>query len=429
MSQFQIQFNALFWSNHPIQMLLFSLLSFIFSREHKVLVLLDDTNEKSEYSTFFNDLQLIGCNLTYKVCGSKTIPLERFENHIYGTVIILCSKSTCISNNGDDLKDYLDNGGNAIVFNGVSSNIIQEKIYSHLNYRITTSHQITDINDNSQVVLRKIVAPKDVVPSKVEPLIFEGGYATIERPNDFRFPIVIGGLEHKVSTQDKIIYSQAVASEMIPISAFQARTAGRIIIIHSHNFASNSIYDTKVTLDENMNSLSTPIENGNRQLMIDLAKWVTHYNSHVKIVSATHYDTESHVAPVQYHIKQSITVVANLSYVVNGEWQPYQGNDVQVEIFMLGTFIRHHMKLTSPGQYTDTLILPDRAGNYWIKVFTSKEGWMNAREEMAIAVRPLAIREKEKFLVCAQPYQYSMVLIMAATFLGIIHFLYHKPSN
>lgn len=410
-------------------MFLFSLLAFIYSREHRVLVLLDDNNEKEKYSTFFNDLQLIGCVLTYRVCGTKAIPLDRFENHIYDTVVILCSKSSCISNNGDDLKEYLDNSGNAIVFYGSDGNNMQEKIFAHLNHRVTVSHQITDINDNSQVILRKIVAPKAVVPSKISPLVFEGGYATIERPNDFRFPIVIGGLEHKVSTHDKIIYSQAVASEMIPISAFQARTSGRVIIINSHNFASDEIYNTKVTLDENMNQLSTPIENGNRQLMIDLAKWVTHFNAHVKVVSATHYDTETHIAPVQYHIKQSITIVANLTYVDQGEWKPYQGNDVQVEIFMLGTFIRHHMKLVSPGQYSETLILPDRAGNFWIKVFTNKEGWMNAREEMAIAVRPLAIREKEKFLFCAQPYQFSMMLIMAATFLGIIHFLYHKPSN
>jgi hypothetical protein len=156
---------------------------------------------------------------------------------------------------------------------------------------------------------------------------------------------------------------------------------------------------------------------------------VTHYKSDVRIKSADHFASETRVAPVQYHIRQNVTVVAELEAVKDGEWLPYTELDVQVEIFMLGTFIRRHMKNMAPGKYTETIMLPDRAGNFKIKVFTDKLGWRNAREEMAIAIRPLAIREKEKFLPCAVPYQLSMVLVMTAAFLASIHFLYHKPSS
>jgi hypothetical protein len=87
------------------------------------------------------------------------------------------------------------------------------------------------------------------------------------------------------------------------------------------------------------------------------------------------------------------------------------------------------MKQIAAGHFEETLALPDRAGNFKIKVFTAREGWFNAREEMAIAIRPLAIREKEKFLPCARPYQASMVLVMAAAFLSGVHFLYHRPTD
>ncbi|OHT02615.1 hypothetical protein TRFO_07029 [Tritrichomonas foetus] len=410
-------------------MFLFSLLSLIASREHRVLALLSEKGEKEQYQTFFNDLTSIGCKVTYRVCNQKVAQLERFGQHLFDTVVILCSKSTCIGNNGEDLNDFLDQGCNAIVFNSAYGNDIQEKVYRHLNLRVVSSYKISDVFDNNQVTLRKIVAPKNIVPNKISPLIFEGGFSTIERPNDFRFPIVVGGLEHKLSIADRLVYSQSIANEMIPICAFQARTAGRVIVINSVNFASDEIYNTKVTMGEDFLPLPTPVDNGNRQLMKDLQKWVTHYHSHVKVDAATHYAEDTGVSPVQYHIKQNIVVLANLSYVKDGEWLPYESDDVQVEVFMLGTFVRRHMKRVAPGQYTETLMLPDRAGNYWIKVFTGKEGWMNAREEMAIAVRPLAIREKEKFLDCAKPYQVSMMLTMAAAFLASVHFLYHKPST
>lgn len=409
-------------------MFLFLLFHSIQSQQFKVLALLGSQSQKSEYSQFFGDLTNLGCDIVYKVCESKQIQLERFGTRLYDAVVILCNRATCFGNSAEDLKEYLENGGNAIVFDGLNGHEIQERIYSYLSARVTSSNTITDIKSNSKVVLRKIVAPKAIVPNKVNPLLFEGGFSVIDRPNEFRFPIVVGGLEH-FSAQNKIHRSTSVANDLIPISAYQSRVGGRILIVNSHNFASNELYEEKITIGEDFQPLSTPIENGNRQLMIDLAKWAIHYSLHVKITSATHYDPETQVSPVQYHIKQNITVVANVSFVEKGEWKPYQGNDVQVEIFMLGTFIRRHMKLAAPGTYTETLMLPDRAGNYWIKVFTDKEGWMNAREEMAIAVRPLAIREKEKFLTCAQPYQFSMVLIMAATFIAAVHFLYHKPSN
>ncbi|KAH0786146.1 dolichyl-diphosphooligosaccharide--protein glycosyltransferase 48 kDa subunit [Histomonas meleagridis] len=340
----------------------------------------------------------------------------------------MCSKTSCLGNNADDLFDFVDNGGNAYVFSSNQGSELQDKIYRHLNLRVISSNKITDINGNKQVVLRKIVAPPQIVSQSVNPLLYEGGYSTIDRPNDFRFPIVIGGLEHLPVNPDLVSYSPHLANDLIPISAFQARNGGRIIIIHSSTFALDETMQKEITLSENMGQLNTSVSNGNRDLLKQLSEWLTHYKNHVKIIEASHCDAETGETPVQYHIKQNVTVSARIVYADRGEWSNYTENDVQVEVFMLGVFVRRHMKMIEPGYYQETLMLPDRAGNFKIKVFTDKEGWMNAREEMAIAIRPLAIREKEKFLYCAQPYQVSMMLIMAAAFLSAVHFLYHKPQ-
>lgn len=411
-------------------MLLLSLFSaFVSSRQHRVLAVLDNIDDASLYSQFFSDLASIGCTVTYKSKNTRRINLERFGQKVYDTVVIMCGKTNCFGNNAEELFDFIDNGGNAFVFENALNPELDEKIYRHLNLRVMNGNKIRDILGNKRVVLRKILAPENIVSKGINPLVYEGGFSIIDRPNDFRFPIVVGGLEHKTSQQERIGVSQILANDLIPIAAFQARTGGRVVIIHSSNFATDMMFNELVKYSETMKELETPIQNGNRQLLEQLSEWVTHYKNHVKIVEATHYDAESKETPVQYHIKQNITVDVKLQYTNKGEWMDYTEEDVQVEIFMLGVFIRRHMKLVEPGHYKETLVLPDRAGNYKIKVFTSKEGWMNAREEMAIAIRPLSIREKEKFLFCAEPYQLSMILIMAASFLASIHFLYHKPSN
>jgi len=400
-----------------------------FSKSNRILAILGNKDDQDKFGLFFEDLKKISSSLDFEVCGHDSIALERFGEKLYDTVVITCAKSSCFPRDAEDLKTFIDTGGNAIVFNNDQGSDIQDKLFRHLNIRVLSTNKFSDIFDNSEVVLRNFVAPTAILSKKPSPIVFEGGYATIERPNEFRIPIVTGGIEHVTSSGDRMVSSSSVAYDMVPIYCLQARTGGRILFVHSSNFASNEFYEKKVQYDENMKKLTKPSENGNRQLMNELCQWVSSYKSAIRIVHATHYDSKTHQAPVQYHIKQNITVVASLESSVNGEYVPYTGNDVQVEIFMLGTFVRRHMKLVSPGKYEETFAIPDRAGNYKVKVFTSLEGWLNGREEMAIAVRPLAIREKEKFLPCSQPYSQSMLVIMIGAFLAVFHFLYHKPSD
>lgn len=410
-------------------MLGFALLSLATSSNIRVLAVVNKMSESKQYSNFFSDIEGLGATIEYKPAKPDFIQLERFGERLYDLVIIMTGKTQCFGKDSEELTTYLENGGNAYVFNNPTGSDIQNHLYRYFNLHVIPSQTIGDVLGNSKVVLRKILAPKAIVSGKIAPLLYEGGFGTIERPNDFRIPIVVGGIEHHLSAADKLTTSQSIANEMIPIYALQSRKGGRVVFVHSSTFASDASFEEKVELAEDLSPLKDGIENGNRALLIQLSQWVSHYKSHVKIVSATHFDEKTLVAPVQYHINQNITVVAQLSYVNEGEWIPYTEEDVQVEVFMLGVFVRRHMKLVQPGQYKETIMLPDRAGNFKIKVFTSKDGWMNAREEMAIAIRPLAIREKAKFLHYAEPYQVSMMVIMGLAFLASVHFLYHKPSD
>jgi hypothetical protein len=398
-----------------------------FSRVHRVLAVVDDNKSKKVYSLFFADLESLGSTITYRECGSSLVQLERFGERVFDTVVVLTGKSSCFGPFAEELTRFLDNGGNAYVFASRNKTAeVQDRLYRHFGLRVTATGRIIDVKGNTEVVLRNFLAPPAIVSRPPAPLLFDGGFGTIDRPNDFRIPIVSGGLEH-VAT-GTAANAQVFAYDIIPIYALQGRTGGRVVFVHSHNFASDDFFGSNVTLDANLTELESPLPNGNRQLLQELSEYVTHYKSDVHIKSADHFASETGVAPVQYHIKQNVTVVAELEAVKDGEWLPYNDLDVQVEIFMLGTFIRRHMKLVGPGKYTETIMLPDRAGNFKIKVFTDKQGWYNAREEMAIAIRPLAIREKEKFLPCAAPYQWSMILVMIAAFLASLHFLYHRPS-
>lgn len=390
---------------------------------HRVLALVDAARDAEQYEQFFDDLREIGCEIKIGARGGRNIPLERFGERVFDTVLVMCERA----DSTEELIEFVDNGGNAVVFAGVRGSDALERMCRHLGLR--AGAMITDTRGQRRVVLRKVIAPESVVRSTVAPLAYEGGFVVIERANEFRFPVVVGGLEHSAARQERGAVGQFAANDLVPVAALQGRTGGRIVVVPSHSFATDAMYGAPIELSEAMEELAEPVQNGNRELMRQLAEWVTHYKSHAKIVEARHYDEESGETPVQYRMRQNVTVDVRVQSAEEGEWKDYTGDDVQVEVFMLGVFVRRHMKLVEPGHYVETIEMPDRAGNYKIKVFTSRDGWMNAREEMAIAVRPLAIREKEKFLFCAEPYQLSMMLVMAAAFLAAVHFLYHKPST
>jgi hypothetical protein len=399
-------------------MILFSLLCAVFARTHRVLVVLNSNATFSAHSLFFSDLTSLGCTLTTTICNSTVIQLERFGERLYDTVVVLCGSPACFGAGTEALIRFLDNGGNAYLFASTQVSDIQSHLYRHFSLHVAATSSIADLAGSTRVILRNFLAPPAIVSRQPPPLVYAGGFALIDRPNDFRIPIVSGGIEHTVLTMERMAKNPSYAYDLIPIYALQSRTGGRVVVVHSREFATDNFFNLSDVLENN----------GNRQLLRELSEYVTHFKSHARLVSATHFATETGLTPVQYHVKQNVTVVAQLESVVEGEWVEDQG-DLQVEVFMVGTFIRRHMKKLGKGKFEEVIRLPDRAGNFKIKVFTDREGWMNAREEMAIAIRPLAIREKEKFLDCARPYQISVIIVMAAAFLVSIHVLYHKPTD
>jgi hypothetical protein len=410
-------------------MLFFLLARATLSRLHQVLVSVDPNSQVStRFSLFLNDLSSLEANLTYLPCDSTVVQLERFGERVYDTVVILGKKSACFGQGAEELIHFLDNGGNAFVFASTPPGDVHEKLYRHFGLRVISSAALSDILGNSEVILRNFLAPKAIVSRPPGPLVYEGGFGTIERPNDFRIPIISAGLEHVFRATERVVSNPVHGYDMIPIYALQGRTGGRVVFVHSVTFATDDVLGAAVSHDALLRPIETGDGNGNRELLRELSEYVTHWKSHARLANVTHFATATGVAPVQYHVRQNVTVVADLESIASGEWVPDVG-ELQVEIFMLGTFIRRHMKRVRPGHFEETLTLPDRAGNFKIKVFTAREGWFNAREEMAIAIRPLAIREKEKFLDCARPYQASMALVMAAAFLAAVHFLYHRPTE
>ena len=407
----------------------FILFSLSYSLNQRTLVLLGEETDESLYTKFFEDLRKYSSSVDFKtLTNDKTdlIILERFGEMLYDTVVVMGSHSKNFGTNAHNLIRFIDQGGNVMLFTSEEGNDLQTILYKHLSISVS-KNKIQDLYFNQDIVLRKIVAPKNIISKPLNPLLYNGLFTTIPRPNEFRMPIAVGGPQHI----GKPTFARGIpkyGAEIAPIVCFQGRSGGRISVILSSDFQTDYTYEKKVTTGEDLTECE-PIENGNRELVVELIQWVTHYKNYGHIVSATHYDPKTNEAPVQYTYNQTIHVVAEIEEKQEGEYVPYKGQ-CQVEIFMLGTFVRRHMKMTADGKFEMTLNIPDRAGNYWVKVFTDNgDGYHNAREEMAIAVRPLAIREKPHFLKIAAPYNSSSIVIMIGAFLAVVYFLYNKPSN
>lgn len=55
-----------------------------------ILVLMDHTDIKESHSLFFDNIISRGHKITYKLPDSQGLRLEKFDDYLYSTVILMC---------------------------------------------------------------------------------------------------------------------------------------------------------------------------------------------------------------------------------------------------------------------------------------------------------------------------------------------------
>lgn len=388
----------------------FFLSSCTLSRECRVAGFFDNEAQQKSFELVEKQVEELNCSLEVFYPSDPKPELRRFGEWRYRSLVIGTSRMGSLGQELNEVRDFLDEGGNAILFGGRKGNEVQNAILTHIGIAPIGGGDVVNSRGEKRIRMKGIVGPESIVGTGRKEIVYEGGFTTIDRPNQFRIPLVVGGYEHTSQNDERYVGEKRYGKSIVVIGGFQSRVGGRIVLICSNKFMHKDLVDES--------------EGENGILMKELMKWGFHLKSSLNLVESSHVSTESGVTPVQYHEKENITVRARIEEGGVG----YEGDDVQVEVFMLGVFVRRHMKKMGGGLYEETLMLPDRAGNFKVTVFTNKDGWKNVREEMAIAIRPLSIRERPRYLRESKPYQQGLLVMLIGTFILMVHFLFHKSK-
>lgn len=129
-----------------------------------------------------------------------------------------------------------------------------------------------------------------------------------------------------------------------------------------------------------------------------------------------------------YRIKDNLTFAFDLHELRDGEWRPFEANDVQLEFVMLDPHVRKTMTHDGQGHFSVTFEAPDAYGIFLFRVMYRRLGLSTVYSTTQVSLRPFKHNEYERFIPAAYPYYASAFSMMAGVFVLSVYFLFHADK-
>lgn len=394
----------------------------------RVLVLLDNEDDKNLYTKFFGSLEGRDYIITYKTTKDPNPSIELFSygERVYDHFINFAqNKDKTDSINPTSLINFMNDGGNLllVISSEITENIrnfareldieIDERdtsVIDHFNYNISDDGKHT-LLVSSNVVNNEAILSKEVIEGP--PVLFRGiGHKVGSVPlltrilwaNDTAYSY--GTVDDQVVDREPL----AIGNSIGLISALQARNNARVTLVGSLEFFSDRFFDSPVQKPKSSESYS---KSGNEAFVNDLAKWTFQEKGVLRVTSRLHYKDEEYEQLEIYRIKDNFTYIIDISEYVNDQWQAFNGNDVQLELIMLDPYIRVNLTAlpttiehqeNQARRYKAHVQLPDVYGVFTLKVNYKRSGYTYIVDTTTITIRHFRHNEYPRFISAAYPY-------------------------
>jgi len=189
-------------------------------------------------------------------------------------------------------------------------------------------------------------------------------------------------------------------SSMGVVSGFQTRDGARVTWVGGVELFSDVFARKELSKGEG---------SGNAQFVRDVTAWTFQESLVLRIDSTTHHHVNGTGTPDYYTINDEIVYTAQISKynAENFSWQPYSGiEDLQLEFTMLDPHIRTALTSVpgSPGTYSVTFRAPDRHGVFKFVIDYKRKGWSALQSSTTVPVVPPRHDGYPRFLSAAWPY-------------------------
>ncbi|KAH9918369.1 dolichyl-diphosphooligosaccharide-protein glycosyltransferase [Epithele typhae] len=154
---------------------------------------------------------------------------------------------------------------------------------------------------------------------------------------------------------------------------------------------------------------SKGVQSGNQQFARDVTAWTFQESLVLRLDRTEHHRVNETLPAEVYTINDMVTYSAYISQydAETDSWEPYSGiKDLQLEFTMLDPHIRTSLPAVpgEPGKYSVTFRVPDRHGVFKFVINYKRNGWTYLDSSMVVPVVPPQHDGYPRFLSAAWPY-------------------------
>ncbi|XP_026468589.1 dolichyl-diphosphooligosaccharide--protein glycosyltransferase 48 kDa subunit-like [Ctenocephalides felis] len=405
------------------------------------LVLLDNLAIKETHSIFFKSLQDRGYVLTFKLADEANLVLSKYGEYLYKHLILF---SPAVEEFGGSLSveaitEFIDEGGNVLVAGSESTgDAIRElasecgfevdeegaAVIDHLNYDVSDKGSHTTIVADPQNLIDSSIIVGD--KNKISPMLYSGTGILADPENPLVLKLLSADSTAYSYQPDQSIkmYPHAVGRNTLLIAGLQARNNARVVFSGSIQFFSDEAFNSMVQKNQG----GTAKKSGNKDVAISLSQWVFRERGQLRVKSVNHHNENEKVPPPSYTIMDPVVYTIQIQELVNGKWEPFKADDVQLEFVRIDPFVRTTLKKLANGNYEARFKIPDVYGVYQFKVDYDRTGYTHLYSTTQVSVRPLEHTQYERFIPSAFPYYASAFSMMAGVFIFSFVFLHYKEE-
>ncbi|KAJ5672919.1 hypothetical protein N7507_002046 [Penicillium longicatenatum] len=387
----------------------------------RLLVVLDDTTDKSAYSILWSDLEGRGYDLSFESPKSDKLSLFEHGERAYDHLLILPPKSKGLGPNltPKNVLDFMNKDGNIILAlsgkastsSAISSLLLELDIHlsndrsavviDHFNYDTISAAEKHDVLllerpgplrpdvkalfDGEGVLALPRVAPQTLGSNSqlISPILRAPATAYAYNPKE------------EVPSPEDI---EATGSQLNVVSAVQALNSARFVVLGSVEALEDQWFSGSVMA---LNGKKVPTVN--REFAKQLTGWAFKETGVLKVGKIEHHlATDGEVAaedlnPKIYRVKNETVFNIEVSEYSYDKWVPFEvpaEDELQLEFTMLSPFHRLALKPTSRTEtsavYSTQFTTPDQHGIFSFRVNYKRPFLTNIEEKHEVTVRHFA---------------------------------------
>jgi len=405
----------------------------------RVAVIIESPSVRATHSLFFKSLEDGGYSLDF-VTPSEKLAFKTYGEWRYDNLIVMAPSAAELPVSAKTILEFVDDGNNAIL---VADSVLGRPIrdvagdcnvefdedettaIDHFNFDVSDfegQHNVIAVDPSS------ITSAAVIFPTTIDaPVLFRGIAQDIEEDSALLFSILGGySTTYSHAPVEKIDEVHVAGKKTTLVSTLQARNNARIVFAGSMDLFSDKFFRSPVQKFSADGSAKSYPKSGNEQFCKQLAQWTFQERGILRAVNVTHHRKGEHQAPFTYTVKEKIEYSVEIQEWRGKKWEPFTGQDVQLEFRMLDPYVRLTLKNEGNGKYKTAFTIPDIYGVFTFKIEYTRRGYGFLNSITRTPVRPFRHNEYERFIDSAYPYYASAFSMMGGLWIFSWFFLYSK---